>query len=130
MRNPEDAELARLNKVKHRDPAPIDKLGASMVSFFKREVQKRQTKLTQIAVAWNAAVPSELSEHCCLESFSGGSLKILVDSSPHLYQLKQLLLSGVEKQLKLTCGTAGLKKINLRPGRWYHGDGVERKVCF
>lgn len=126
----EDAELTRLSKVKHREPAPIDKLGTSMVSFFKREVQKRQTKLTQIAVAWNAAIPPELSEHCCLESFSGGSLKILVDSSPHLYQLKQLLLGGVEKQLKLTCGTAGLKKIALKPGRWYHGDGVERKITF
>jgi len=126
----DELQLLRLAKVKHREHAQVPKLGVSMVSFFKREVQKRQTKLTQIAAAWNALIPPDLSEHCCLESFSSGSLKILVDNSAHLYQLKQLLLSGMEKQLKMTCGMIGLKKVTLKPGRWYEGDGVERKIVF
>lgn len=126
----DELQLLRLAKVKHREHSQVPKLGVSMVSFFKREVQKRQTKISQIAAAWNALIPPELSEHCCLESFSGGSLKILVDNSSHLYQLKQLLLSGVEKQLKLTCGMVGLKKVTLKPGRWYVGEGVERKITF
>ena len=126
----DELQLVRLAKVKHREHEKIPKLGDSMVSFFKKEVQKRQTKLTQIAAAWSALIPPELSEHCCLESFSAGSLKILVDNSAHLYQLKQLLLGGVEKQLKLTCGMIGLKKVTLKPGRWYQGDGVEKKITF
>jgi hypothetical protein len=124
----DELQLLRLAKVKHREHKQMPKLGDSMVSFFKKEVQKRQTKMTQIAGAWNALIPPELSEHCCLDSFSAGSLKILVDNSAHLYQLKQLLLGGVEKQLKLTC--VGLKKVSLKPGRWYVGDGVERKITF
>jgi len=63
-----------------------------------------------------------LLEHTCLESFRAGVLVVLVDSSSHLYQLKQLLLSGLEKQLMNDCRTMGLKKIVLRPGQWYVGN--------
>ena len=29
------------------------------------------------------------------------------------------------------CGSAGLKKINLKPGRWYQGDSAaEQKLWF
>lgn len=126
----EDAELARLNTVKRREHRPAHPLGVSMISFFKKEVQKRQTRLTQIAAAWNVLIPQDLLEHCCLESFSGGSLKVLVDSSAHLYQLKLLLSGGVEKQLKLTSGVVGLRKVTLKQGQWYEGDGAERKIKF
>ena len=34
----------------------------------------------------------------------------------HLYELKQLLLSGLEKQLVLAAGKTGLRKITLRSG--------------
>lgn len=56
---------------------------------------------------------------------------MLVDSSSHLYELKTLLLKGLQQQLLIACKTAGLKKINLRPGRWYEGQHPgERKVRF
>ncbi len=53
----------------------------------------------------------------------------------HLYELKQLLLAGLEQQLLLACKAAGLRKINLRPGRWYDAsdvasEGSSRKVRF
>lgn len=130
MRPREDLELTRLNHVKKRAHPVTDPLGPAMIQFFKKEVQKRQTKFTAIASAWNQVIPDSLLEHCCLESFSSGSLKVLVDNSSHLYQLKQLLLSGMEKQLKLAAGVSGLKKVNLKLGRWYEGDGVTRKLRF
>ncbi len=70
------------------------------------------------------------NEHCALDSFSKGVLTVLVDSSPHLYQLKQLLLAGLNQQLLLACKSAGLRKIVLKPGRWYQGDGQECKLRF
>jgi hypothetical protein len=55
----------------------------------------------------------------------------MVDSSAHLYEMKQLLLAGLEQQLMIACKSAGLKKINLRPGRWYEGEGQDdRRVRF
>src|SRR5436190_16091639 len=119
-----DAELRRLARVKHSAPAPIDALGPAMVSFFKQSVQKRQTKLAQIAECWGRLVPELINEHCALEAYTAksGTLSVVVDSAPHLYELKQLLLAGLEQQLLLACSASGLRKIVLKRGRWYDGE--------
>jgi hypothetical protein len=97
-----------------------------MIEFFQHSVQKRQTKFSQVAVSWQSLVPQLLCEHCALESLNRGTLTVLVDSASHLYELKQLLLSGLQQQLLDACKFAGLKKIALRPGRWYDTDGDAR----
>lgn len=118
-RNPEFIALQRIQKVKQSAPPPTAKIGQDMVSFF-RDVEKRQHKLGQIAQVWAELVEEKLCEHCCLESLFKGTLTVLVDSSAHLYQLKQLLLDGVEKQLIARCKSSRLRKVALKPGRWYN----------
>ena len=125
-----DVEFARLNHVKRTVPTPAAALGPEMVSFFKQSVQKRHTKLSKIAECWSALVPETLNDHCALESFSRGSLTVVVDSSSHLYELKQLLLAGLQDQLLLACRATGLRKIALKPGRWYDGSEADRKIRF
>ena len=123
-------ELQRLQKVKQSGPRPMDKLGGELVGFFK-QVEKRQGKMGKIAEAWQAMIEEGLCEHCSLESLHRGTLTVIVDSSAHLYQLKQVLLSGVEKKLGAQCKSAGLRKIALKIGRWYEGDTpIDRKPCF
>ena len=124
-------ELRRLHRYKSR-PEPITAaLGPEMIDFFKRSVAKRQTKLGKVAEAWDALVPRFLAEHCALESLTRGTLVVMVDSSSHLYELKQLLLAGLEQQVLIACKSAGLRKITLRPGRWYEGDSSrDRKIRF
>jgi hypothetical protein len=124
-------ELQRLQKVKQSRPAETAKLGEELVGFFKHSVEKRQTKLGKVALAWQEMIEEGLCEHCALDSLNRGTLTVVVDSSAHLYQLKQVLLSGVEKKLLTTCKSTGLRKIVLRPGRWYDGDGAgARKLKF
>jgi hypothetical protein len=106
------------------------KLGPEMVEFFKRSVQKRQTKFSKIGECWAARVPEILCEHTSLESFSKGTLTVLVDSASHLYELKQLLLAGLQQQILFACKSAGLRKISLKRGQWYEGDGVTKKIRF
>ena len=129
MRNPE-AEFQRLARVKQSAAPTLPALGPELVAFFKQSVAKRQTKFASIADRWAILVPEALASHCALESFSRGSLVVLVDSASHLYELKQLLLAGLEKQLLLACSSSGLRKINLRPGRWYDGDRSNAKIRF
>jgi hypothetical protein len=117
-----DAELRRLARVKQSAPASPGMLGPEMVGFFKKSVQKRHTKLGAIAESWARLVPELLNDHCALEGFSRGTLVVIVDSSSHLYQLKTLLLAGLQQQLLVACGSAGLKKISLKLGRWYEGS--------
>jgi hypothetical protein len=115
----QDADLKRLDRVKRVEFPLASALGPEMVSFFQRSVQKRQTKLAKIGECFGRLVPETLSDHCSLESLNRGSLTVLVDSASHLYELKQLLLAGLQQQLIMACKSAGLRKIILKPGRWY-----------
>ena len=128
--NRELADLQRISDVKRINRRSGEPLGPEMVSFFK-QAEKRQHKFGKIGECWAALIPDTFNDHCALESFHRGTLTVLVDSSAHLYELKQLLLAGLQQQLLLACKTAGLRKINLKPGRWY-GDGEEggRKLDF
>lgn len=127
----EEAELGRLDRVKRVDGAVGAALGPAMVQFFKQSVEKRQTNLGKIGECWGAIVPEILAEHCALESYSRGTLTVIVDSSTHLYELKQLLLAGLQDQLTFACRSSGLRKINLKPGRWYDaGDEGARRLRF
>ena len=124
-------ELERLDRVKRAAPEAIPQLGPELLSFYKHAVQKRQTKLATIAACWSQLVPASMLEHCALESFHAGTLKVIVDSAPHLYELKQLLLAGLQDQVLITCKSAGLRRITLKQGRWYVGDNPrERKIRF
>lgn len=117
-------------KAKTRTPAPAQTLGDSLVSFYKANVE-RTRKFAGVGQAWEILVPPTMLEHCCLQSYRGGVLTVLVDSSPHLYKFKQLLLAGLDRQMKEVCRKEGLKKITLKPGRWYEGDDPrERRLTF
>ena len=120
----EQAALERLTASKKSGATSVTPLGPELINFFKQSITKRQTKLSKIAECWGVLVPDALSEHCALEGYNRGTLTVLVDSSSHLYELRQLLLAGLEKQILLACKAMGLRKIMLRPGRWYEGrDG-------
>lgn len=121
------ARAAHFKQARHRDADP---LGEQMIAFFKQSVQKRQTKLSAIAAAWEKLVPEILNDHCALESLNRGTLTVIVDSSSHLYELRQLLLAGIETQLKLACKSSGLRKIALKPGRWYNTVDAEARPRF
>jgi hypothetical protein len=125
-----EAELKRLQRVKQTPADPAQLLGPTMIGFFKESVHKRQNKLAIIAECWERIIPKLLSDHCSIESLNRGTLTVLVDTSSHLYELKQILLAGLQQQLMLACKGAGLRKITLKPGRWYEGDGGDRRVRF
>ncbi len=126
-----EAELRRIGRVKQINHPVPPAFGPELISFFKQSVQKRQTKLSQIAKCWAHLVPEMLNNHCSLEGLNRGTLTVIVDSASHLYELKQLLLAGLMDQLLLACGSAGLRKITLKKGQWYEGDsGTDRKLKF
>jgi hypothetical protein len=122
--------LARLHAFKIRDNTVGNPLGPELIGFFKQSVAKRQTKLVKIAECWSALVPVALNEHCALESLNRGTLTVIVDSSSHLYEIKQLLLAGLQDQLLLACKSTGLRKIVLKPGRWYDPNSESRAPRF
>jgi hypothetical protein len=131
MRRPDpNTSLTRLHGFKSRDTTVGNPLGPQLIGFFKQSVAKRQTRLVKIAECWAALVPEILNDHCSLESLNRGTLTVIVDSSSHLYEIKQLLLAGLQDQLLLACKSAGLRKISLKPGRWYDPASESRAPRF
>lgn len=120
------AELRRLARHKQPRPRETPTLGLDLVGFFKQHVERRQSKFGRIADAWAQLIPSTLLPHTCLESFHAGTLKVLVDSSSHLFELKTVLLAGLDKQILLACKSQGLRKITAKLGRWYEGEDCGR----
>src|SRR5437773_4457931 len=104
-------ELERLHHFKQAAPPQAVALGPEMISFFKQSVSKRHTKLSKVAECWGVLVPEAFNEHCALEGFHRGTLTVIVDSSTHLYELKQLMLAGLEQQILMVCKSAGLRKV-------------------
>lgn len=126
----EEAELCRLTRSKRVNRREISSISDELVSFYRSEV-KRAKKVGGVAEVWKQLLPQHLLEHTCIEAFRGGALTVLVDSSPHLFQLKQLLLAGLQSQLITSCRGCGLKKILLKPGAWYAGDtSADRTMVF
>ena len=123
-------QLARLTTFKTVQHPQANPLGPQLIAFFKQSVQKKQTQFGKIADCWVKLVPPLLSDHCALESFSRGTLTVLVDNSAHLYNLKQLLLAGLQQQILLACKATGLRKIVLKPGQWYADEQDARKLRF
>jgi len=125
-------ELERLAGFKRSKDTAAQPLGPELISFFNQSVSKRQTRLAKIAEAWGALVPDALTHHCSLEGYNRGTLSVLVDSSSHLYELRQLLSAGLQNQLLLACKSSGLRKVVLRPGRWYEArdDAPVRRPRF
>jgi hypothetical protein len=122
-----DPVLERLARYKRTDAPASVALGPELVAFYKHSVEKRQLKFGKIADCWTTLIPSTLADHCALESFARGSLTVTVDSASHLYELKQLLLAGLEQQLMIACKSAGLRKLSLKRGQWCD---AERRVEF
>lgn len=119
MSDPDLNLLKRMAKYKAAVHPTADAIGGDMVAFFKKGVQKRQPKLEAVSRSWQQLVPELFHPHTCLETFSAGTLTVLVDSASHLYELRQLLLAGLEKQIVIACKSAGLRKIALKRGTWY-----------
>lgn len=118
--------LARLDRYKRRDVSVGSALGDEIVEQYHRQVEKRQSKLATLADVWCRLVPDSLLARCALESFHRGRLTVIVDSAPHLYELRQVLLAGIEAQLLLACRSAGLRKIVLKRGTWTDERGHAR----
>lgn len=114
-----ESHFRRIARVKQDQNARAlpPQIGQELIAFFKKEIQKPHTKLGDIAGCWQQMVPERILVHTSLDGFVGGTLRVLVDTPSHLYELKNLLLGGLEKKILDACRKHGLRRITLKPGR-------------
>ena len=110
------AELKRLTRWKGTRAYTPHVLGEDAIELFNKDIKKRHSKFGKLAECWESRVPAIFQQHTYLATFVRGTLTVHVDSSAHLYELKQLMLAGLEQQLLLACHGEGLRKITLKRG--------------
>lgn len=82
-----------------------------------KKIAKMVKQLGNISALWDELIPEDIKAHTALQSFTRGTLTVLVDSAAHRFQLQTLLSSGVLAQLKLQY-TGALNKVRLIPGQF------------
>lgn len=112
----ETAELKRLQRWKGSKPYTPHVLGEDAIELFNGQIKRRHAKFGKLSEVWEQLVPQIFQPHTYLATFSRGTLTVYVDSSAHLYELRQLLLAGLQDQILLACSSQGLKKIALKRG--------------
>lgn len=95
----------------------ISHLAGPMAALMKHKLGKKVRQLSKLAVIWDEILPGTIREHTALDSFRGGVLTVLVDSSSHRYQLQTLLAAGLMKEMQ-TRFAGPLNKIRLLPGQF------------
>jgi hypothetical protein len=116
MFNEQDAELQRLHKWKSPRPYTPPVLGQTALDFFTHNLTRRFEKFGKLSEVWLTLVPAPLADRTMLAAFQRGTLTVHVADSATLYELKQVMLAGLEDQLLLAGRGQGLRKISLKRG--------------
>lgn len=85
----------------------------------RREVAPRQKKLSRLGRTWQELLPAELLDHTCLENLVHGTLRVLVDDAPSLFELSQIKEELLD-QLRDLCPDVAPARIRFVRGRWYY----------
>lgn len=91
------------------------RLGDVLQKVMAERISPLQARFGELADAWSDVVPQELYEHCEIVDVIGGELKVCVDSSPYVYELR-LCSSELLEELQRRCPRARLKRIKFVVG--------------
>ncbi|MHC4387633.1 MAG: DciA family protein [Planctomycetota bacterium] len=89
------------------------KLGDVAAGFVEERLSPQQARFAAVSRAWEELLPAELQHHCDIAGFSGGELKVKVDSPSYANELRwcsSQLLSELEQR----CPQARVKRITFR----------------
>jgi len=98
-----------------RQPDRTIKLGDIVKDYIGNRVSPQQTMFELIAQQWDQMLPVELRRHCKIVDICGGQMKVLVDSSPYMHELR-LCSPELLAELQQRCPKARIKKIKLAIG--------------
>jgi hypothetical protein len=120
----DDAQLRTVWQQRQFDDRAVP-LGQPLAILMKHTLGKRVRQLGKLAEAWDDLIPKNIADHTALESFRTGTLTVIVDSSPHRFQLRQLLDGGLLAEIRARFSGA-LNKVRLIPGQFATLDELGR----
>ena len=96
-----DPRLARLRRIApYRRKWDPETSISGLVESTKKVAKRNEGRLSTFTEAWDRHVPEQLSRACRFGEMRGGTITVLVESSPAKYELDRLLKSGLEAELR------------------------------
>lgn len=96
-----DPRLARLRRIApYRRKWDPETSISGLVESTKKVAKRNEGRLSTFTEAWDRHVPQQISTACRFGEMRGGTITILVESSPAKYELDRLLKSGLEAELR------------------------------
>jgi hypothetical protein len=94
----------------------VSKLGDVVSDYISKQVGPRQSYFSALAEIWDELMPAGMQGHCALSDFSGGQLRVVVDSPVYLYELRLCqneLLRELQRRLRAVkrSGAGGMVDI-------------------
>jgi len=112
--------LGSFNAVKRRGvgrpgAGRTGRLGDVVQQFMDERISPRHRRFAAITEVWSVLLPEELCRHCRLGDFSGGQLKVFVDSPSYMHELR---LCGPQllSELQERCRSARVRTIKFAIG--------------
>lgn len=98
-----------------KNPDRTAKLGQTLNQLMQGRISPQQARFEPLSQTWQYLLPVQLQRHCKIADISGGQLKVVVDSSAYLYELK-LCGSQLLEQLRQQCPKAKIRNIKFIVG--------------
>jgi len=112
-----DGQLTRgaLRRQGAIDSGGATKLGEAIERLMEERIWPQQARFGKVTQVWRDVIPAELRGHCRLGEFSGGQLKIVVDSPSFAYELR-LCSRRVLEELQSRCPGARIRAVKFLVG--------------
>ena len=88
------------------------RLGDALSELVENQILPQQARFGPVIELWSEALPTELGRHCRIVDISRGQLKVQVDSSSYMYELR-LCCSQLLGEIQRRCPQARIQKIKI-----------------
>jgi hypothetical protein len=91
------------------------RLGVVATEFLEERLSPRQAHFEAIIELWEQLLPPDLYRHCKIVDITGSELKVLVDSSAYMNELRWCS-SDLLEEFRQRCPRARIRTIKLTVG--------------
>lgn len=89
--------------------------------LMKHKLARRVKQMGNLGEIWDDVLPADYREHTALESFSRGTLTVMVDSASRRFHLQKLLAGGLQQDIQRRF-KGSLNRIRIVSGQFYNLD--------
>ena len=104
-----------INEIRWKNQSKPVLLGNVLKDVMAKRISHRHGKVEMIEQIWSQLLPLELTEHCRIDSFNNGVLKVIVDGPGYMHEMR-LCKSQLLEQLKTETTGIGIKDIRFDIG--------------